>query len=143
MSASILNGTCVATSLCKKITHEIHLRQQQGYNPPCLAMVLVGDHPASQIYVKNKQKMCHKVGIESRILCFGADIQEEKLLACIEELNADDTVDGILIQLPLPPTIMLAKIIEHIHHDKDVDGFHPYHLGRLAQGNPIIRPCTP
>ena len=108
-----------------------------------LATVLVGADAASEIYVRNKRKASETVGIGSIPLHFAADITQAALLAEIDRLNADDGVDGILVQLPLPKHIDTTQVIERIRHDKDVDGFHPYNLGRLAQRLPSLRPCTP
>ena len=114
-----------------------------GKSVPALATVLVGADPASEIYVRNKRRSSEAVGIRSVPLHFGADVSQAELLAEIDRLNADDGIDGILVQLPLPRHIDATQVIERIRPDKDVDGFHPYNLGRLAQRLPALRPCTP
>jgi methylenetetrahydrofolate dehydrogenase (NADP+)/methenyltetrahydrofolate cyclohydrolase len=110
---------------------------------PALATVLVGDDPASHVYVRNKRKACEEVGIRSVPIQFDANLTQAELLAAIDRLNADASVDGILVQLPLPKQIDTTQVIERIDPTKDVDGFHPYSLGRLAQRLPVLRPCTP
>jgi methylenetetrahydrofolate dehydrogenase (NADP+) / methenyltetrahydrofolate cyclohydrolase len=116
---------------------------QKGRRAPGLAVVLIGNDPASSVYVANKRKACLDVGITSHSYDLPADISQEGLIKLIDELNHSDQIDGILIQLPLPKQINESVIIERIHPKKDVDGFHPYNLGRLAQKNPLFRPCTP
>ena len=115
----------------------------QGHRAPGLAVVLVGSDQASQIYVRNKRTACEEVGITSRDYDLPHATTEQQLLQLIAELNADPAIDGILVQLPLPPHINEPAIIEHISPVKDVDGFHPYTVGRLAQRIPMLRPCTP
>ena len=106
-------------------------------------MVLIGDNPASEVYVANKRRACADTGILSRAHDLPETTSQQELLALIDELNADETVDGILVQLPLPPHIDTETVIERIRPDKDVDGFHPYNIGRLAVRLPLLRPCTP
>lgn len=108
-----------------------------------MATVLVGDDPASHVYVRNKRLTCEKVGIRSLPVQYDANIGQDELMARIDQLNADPEVDGILVQLPLPPPLDATAVTERIRADKDVDGFHPYNLGRLAQRMPTLRPCTP
>jgi methylenetetrahydrofolate dehydrogenase (NADP+)/methenyltetrahydrofolate cyclohydrolase len=110
---------------------------------PGLAVVLVGADPASQIYVRNKRQACEQAGFLSKAYDLPAETPEAKLLGLIDELNADPAIDGILVQLPLPAHIATEKVVERIRPDKDVDGFHPYNIGRLAQRIPKLRPCTP
>lgn len=118
-------------------------RHTSGKRPPGLAVILVGDDPASQLYVGKKIQACEKVGLVSRAEYPSADISEADLLALIDRYNADETIDGILVQLPLPAHINASAVIERIRPDKDVDGFHPYNVGRLAQRVPLLRACTP
>lgn len=143
MSAQIIDGKAVSVKCLDKIAAEVLARKEQNKRPPCLAVILVGDNPASQVYVRNKKNACEKVGFRSLSYEKSADFSEAELLALIDELNNDDTVDGILVQLPVPPHIDSQKIIERIRPDKDVDGFHPYNIGRLAVKMPLMRPCTP
>ena len=143
MSAQIIDGKAVSVKCLDKIAAEVLARKEQNKRPPCLAVILVGDNPASHVYVRNKKNACEKVGFRSLSYEKSADFSEAELLALIDELNNDDTVDGILVQLPVPPHIDSQKIIERIRPDKDVDGFHPYNIGRLAVKMPLMRPCTP
>jgi methylenetetrahydrofolate dehydrogenase (NADP+)/methenyltetrahydrofolate cyclohydrolase len=114
-----------------------------GHPAPALATILVGDDPASHVYVRNKRETCRKTGIGSEQIDLPTTVTQAELLAQIDRLNADPKIDGILVQLPLPPHIDTTSVIERIHPDKDVDGFHPYNVGRLTQRIPRLRPCTP
>ena len=143
MTAQIIDGKAVSQKCLDKIAAEVAQRTAENKRPPCLAVILIGDNPASQVYVRNKKNACEKVGFRSLSYEKSADFSEAELLALIDELNNDDTVDGILVQLPVPPHIDSQKIIERIRPDKDVDGFHPYNIGRLAVKMPLMRPCTP
>lgn len=143
MSAKIIDGKAVAARLCDSIQQQIAERGQRGLRAPCLATVLVGADPASEVYVRNKRRTCERVGIRSIPVELAADVSTEHLLARIDQLNDDDSVDGILVQLPLPAQVDTTAVIERIRPDKDVDGFHPYNIGRLAQRMPVLRPCTP
>ena len=143
MTAQIIDGKAVSVKCLDKIAVEVENRKAQNKRPPCLAVILVGDNPASHVYVRNKKNACEKVGFRSLSYEKSADFSEAELLALIDELNNDDTVDGILVQLPVPDHIDSQKIIERIRPDKDVDGFHPYNIGRLAVKMPLMRPCTP
>ena len=143
MSAQIIDGKAVSVKCLDKIAAEVAKRTTENKRPPCLAVILVGDNPASHVYVRNKKNACEKVGFRSLSYEKSADFSEAELLALIDELNNDETVDGILVQLPVPPHIDSQKIIERIRPDKDVDGFHPYNIGRLAVKMPLMRPCTP
>ncbi|MDA9271851.1 bifunctional methylenetetrahydrofolate dehydrogenase/methenyltetrahydrofolate cyclohydrolase FolD [bacterium] len=143
MTASILDGKHVSAQIRAKIKHEVTTRVLSGLRPPGLAVILVGENPASSIYVNSKQKACLDVGFHSSIYRLASNTTQNDLVALIDELNVSDVIDGILVQLPLPVQINPAVIIEKISPYKDVDGFHPYNLGRLAQGNPTLRPCTP
>lgn len=139
----ILDGKKVSSFVKENIKQQVMKRESLGHRPPGLAVVLVGDDPASSIYVNNKRRACDEVGIQSFAYHLNTDTSEAALLALIDELNQDTKVDGILVQLPLPEHINTAAVIEAISPAKDVDGFHPYNLGRLAQSNPLLRPCTP
>ncbi len=143
MVAQLLDGKVLAAKIRAEIAFEIKEKIQQGFRQPGLAVILVGDDPASQIYVNRKREACEEVGMKSVYHHLPADIDEKNLIALIEQLNEDKTIDGILVQLPLPSHMDNEKIIELIHPNKDVDGFHPYNLGRLAQRRPLLRPCTP
>lgn len=143
MSAKIIDGKAIAGQIRDSIQQRIDARVAQGLRRPCLATVLVGADPASEVYVRNKRVACEKLGIESRPVELPADISQEELLATVDRLNDDDAVDGILVQLPLPRPLEAAPVVERIRPDKDVDGFHPYNIGRLAQRMPLLRPCTP
>ena len=143
MTAQIIDGKAVAASVQERVRAAVAERSAAGRRAPALATVLVGADPASEIYVRNKRRSSEAVGIRSVPIHFGADITQEALLAEIDRLNADEGIDGILVQLPLPKHIDSTLVIERIRPDKDVDGFHPYNLGRLAQRLPVLRPCTP
>lgn len=143
MNAELLNGRMVAAHLRPFIKHDVELLSETMQRPLGLAVILIGQDPASEIYVKNKCRACLEVGIHSMAYDLGNETSEKQLLNLIDELNKSDAVDGILVQLPLPLTINTDRIIESLHPVKDVDGFHPCNLGRLAQRNPLIRPCTP
>lgn len=143
MTAQILNGTLIAQQMREQIAAEIRQRSKQGFRAPMLAVILVGDNHASQIYVRNKKIACAHVGINTQDYILPDTTNQAELLALIAQLNNEPSVDGILIQLPLPSQIVAADIFEAVNPDKDVDGFHPYNLGRLAQGRPYLRPCTP
>ena len=143
MTAQLLNGKALAAEMRAAMTAEIAARTKQGLRRPGLAVILVGDNPASTIYVRNKRQACEEVGIQSFHHHLPADIQENELIHLIQQLNFDPLVDGILLQLPLPAHIDSDNVLESISPRKDVDGFHPYNLGRLAQRRPLLRPCTP
>lgn len=143
MSAQIINGKATAEQMLALLKGRIDERLSQGKRAPSLAVILVGADPASAIYVRNKRMACEKVGIRSISHDLPASTTESELFALIDALNADDSVDGILVQAPLPPQIDEKRIIEAIRADKDVDGFHPYNIGRLAVRQPTLRSCTP
>ena len=143
MVASILDGKAVAADLKNQIKHDVATRIQQGYRAPGLAVVLLGEDPASNIYVNNKRKACLEAGFNSYAYNLPVETSESELISLIDTLNESTDVDGILVQLPLPAHINSREIIERINPNKDVDGFHPCNFGRLAQGNPQLRPCTP
>lgn len=143
MTAHIISGTAISTQIKQTIADKISMHITQGKRAPGLAVVLVGADPASQVYVSNKRKSCEQIGIYSRSFDLPEQTSEQELLALIEQLNQDEQIDGILVQLPLPAHINSEKIIEAISPDKDVDGFHPYNVGRLCQRIPTLRSCTP
>ncbi|WP_020167067.1 MULTISPECIES: bifunctional methylenetetrahydrofolate dehydrogenase/methenyltetrahydrofolate cyclohydrolase FolD [Methylotenera] len=143
MTAQIINGKAIAEALLNDIKAKITTRLSNGKREPCLAVVLVGADPASHIYVRNKRLASEKAGVKSIVHELPATISEAELFALIDNLNKDKTIDGILVQSPLPAQISDEKIIERISVDKDVDGFHPYNIGRLAVRQPTLRSCTP
>lgn len=138
-----IDGKAVAAELRKEIAQKVSQRREKGLPAPGLAVVLVGEDPASRVYVGSKVKACEEVGFLSRSYHLSVDTPEAELLALIDTLNADPEIHGILVQLPLPPQINVQSVIERIDPKKDVDGFHPYNLGRLAGKAPTLRPCTP
>jgi len=143
MTAKLIDGKAIAQTVRDKVKTGVSARVKAGKRAPGLAVVLVGQDPASQVYVGNKKRACEEVGFESMSYDLPDTTTEEELLALVDELNADDKVDGILVQLPLPHGLNVETILERIHPHKDVDGFHPYNIGRLAQRVPALRPCTP
>ncbi len=143
MSAQIIDGKQVANDIKEQLTLRVKKRCQQGLRIPGLAVIKVGNDPASEVYVRNKRQSCEKIGIHSIAHDLPENTSQESLLTLIGQLNNDDSIDGILVQLPVPAHINPDTIIEKIHPDKDVDGFHPYNIGRLALRMPVLRPCTP
>lgn len=143
MTAQIINGKAIADTILNDIKSSIDNRLATGLRAPSLAVILVGDDPASSIYVRNKRLACEKTGIRSLAYDLPASTSEADLLALIAQLNTDEEIDGILVQSPLPAHIEEKKIIETISAAKDVDGFHPYNIGRLAVRQPTLRSCTP
>ena len=143
MSAKIIDGKAIAQSVRHGVATKVQQRIAAGLRAPGLAVVLVGEDPASQVYVGSKRRACEEVGFISRSYDLPVETDQQALLDLIDELNQDPTVDGILVQLPLPAHIDSTLVIERIQPDKDVDGFHPYNVGRLAQRIPALRPCTP
>jgi methylenetetrahydrofolate dehydrogenase (NADP+)/methenyltetrahydrofolate cyclohydrolase len=143
MSARILDGKSIAESLLRSIRSEVDMRRAAGKPSPGLAVILVGDNPASALYVRNKRRACEVAGVRDLAHDLPATTSQSELLALIDRLNLDDDVDGILVQLPLPAHIDPNAVIDRIAPGKDVDGFHPYNLGCLAQKRPTLRPCTP
>ncbi len=142
--ATILDGKEVSKIYRERLKKEIDQLREKGYRKPSLAVILVGNDPASQVYVNNKRKACSKVGIESLFYHLPSDCKEEKLLSLVKELNENPEVDGILVQLPLPKHINPQRVIETIRPDKDVDGFHPENMGKLiANLDSGFIPCTP
>ena len=143
MSAQILDGKAIAAELRESIREEVDKQVAAGNPPPGLAVILVGEDPASQVYVKNKKIACEKAGFNDVSEVLPAETTQEEVLALIDKLNADPAVHGIIVQLPVPDHINPEEIIERIDPCKDVDGFHPYNVGRLATRNPQLMPCTP
>jgi methylenetetrahydrofolate dehydrogenase (NADP+)/methenyltetrahydrofolate cyclohydrolase len=143
MPAQLIDGKAIAAGIRADVRARIDQRMADGHRAPGLAVVLVGDDPASQIYVRNKRRACEEAGIVSVAHDLPPGTAESDLLELIDELNADERIDGILVQLPLPRHISEIAVIERILPVKDVDGFHPYTVGRLAQRIPALRPCTP
>jgi len=143
MTAQIIDGKSIATRLQSELSEVIALQMKNKPRAPGLAVVLVGNDPASQIYVQKKIDSCAAVGILSEAHRLDENTSAESLLALIDRLNKAEHIDGILVQVPLPAHINANIILERIHPAKDVDGFHPYNLGRLAQRRPLLRPCTP
>ncbi|KZN37505.1 bifunctional methylenetetrahydrofolate dehydrogenase/methenyltetrahydrofolate cyclohydrolase FolD [Pseudoalteromonas luteoviolacea] len=143
MTANIIDGKAIAKQVRSTVAKRVEQRVAEGLRAPGLAVVLVGQDPASQVYVGSKRKACEEVGFVSKSYDLPNDTSEEQLLELVDNLNVDPEVDGILVQLPLPEGLDAEKILERIHPSKDVDGFHPYNVGRLAQRMPALRPCTP
>lgn len=143
MTAQLINGKLISESILLDIQQKIKNRSDLGKRAPCLVVVMVGADPASAIYVRNKRLACEKVGITSIAHDLPASTTQADLFQLIDSLNNDPTVDGILVQSPLPAHIDEDLLIEHISADKDVDGFHPYNIGRLAIRQPTLRSCTP
>lgn len=143
MTAQLIDGKALAGKIKTEISQKIALHVAAGARPPGLAVILVGEDPASNIYVRNKEEACKQVGIRSFMHQLPSDLEEKQLIELIQKLNQDEDVDGILLQLPLPAHIQSEQILELIAPHKDVDGFHAYNLGRLAQRRPLLRPCTP
>lgn len=139
MSARIIDGKAVAAALRRRLAAQVAALPFR----PGLAVVLVGNDPASAVYVRNKDQAANAVGIGARTISLPAETSEEELITRIARLNADPTVDGILVQLPLPAHIATQTVVEAVDPEKDVDGFHPLNVGRLASGNPSLIPCTP
>lgn len=143
MPAQIISGTNLSKQIKANISTQIKTYISEGKRAPGLAVILVGSDPASQVYVNSKRKSCEEIGIFSKSYDLPAETTEAELLQLIEQLNYDESVDGILVQLPLPKQIDSTKVIEAILPHKDVDGFHPYNVGRLCQRIPTLRSCTP
>ena len=142
MTAEIIKGLEVAKQIRQNMKEEVIALKKQAITPK-LTVILIGDDPASHSYVNGKEKASKEIGIESEIIRLKDDISEADLLDKIDKLNNDETVDGILVQLPLPKHINEQKVIEAIHPDKDVDGFHPISIGRMMVGQDTFLPCTP
>ena len=143
MTAKIISGSALSKQIKAEIAQQITQYRNEGKRAPGLAVILVGADPASQVYVASKRRSCEEVGIFSKSYDLPETTEEHALLALIDELNADETIDGILVQLPLPKHIRSEAVIERIKPEKHVDGFHPYNVGRLCQRIPTLRACTP
>lgn len=143
MAAQLIDGKKISQQRIEAVAQAVKARQEKGLHMPCLAVVLVGDDPASAVYVRNKKLACQKSGIESRSYELPSETTQDDLLKLVDELNGDPAVDGILVQLPLPAHIDSQAVLERIEPHKDVDGFHPYNVGRLVVKMPLMRPCTP
>lgn len=142
-TAQILDGKALSEKIYSELQAEIQQLQPQAGRPPGLAVLMVGDNPASAAYVRNKEKACEKIGIASFGRHFPTETSQEELTQVIHQLNADDRVDGILVQLPLPNHLDSVALLHEIHPDKDADGLHPMNLGRLTRGEDGLRSCTP
>lgn len=140
--ARIISGTALAQTVREQVAEEVKKLNTKGIHPG-LTVVLIGEDPASQVYVRNKALACEKAGIKSDVIRLAADTTQDELLALIDSLNHDDNVDGILVQLPLPAHLNEHLVIERISPAKDVDGFHISNAGLLMTGQPLFRPCTP
>jgi methylenetetrahydrofolate dehydrogenase (NADP+)/methenyltetrahydrofolate cyclohydrolase len=143
MTARLIDGKQIAQDYRRSVRDAVAERVAAGQRAPGLAVILVGDDPASRIYVGKKIEACQQAGLISQALYPDANISQDELIATIDRFNADDRIDGILVQLPLPDHIDASAVIERVRPDKDVDGFHPYNVGRLAQRVPRLRACTP
>lgn len=143
MTAQLIDGKTIAANIREDIARKVADRRQRGLRIPGLAVILVGSDPASEVYVSHKRKDCEQVGFISESYDLPVSTTQQELLALIDKLNDDSAIDGILVQLPLPAHLDAAPLLERIRPDKDVDGFHPFNIGRLAQRNPLLRPCTP
>lgn len=143
MPAQLIDGKAIAANLRLDVKKRVNERLNAGKRAPGLAVVLLGNDPASEVYVRNKRKACEEAGILSKAYDLPTNTPQEKLLKLIDELNNADDIDGILVQFPPPPHINTETVIERIRPDKDVDGFHPYNIGRLAVRLPTLRSCTP
>jgi len=143
MTAKLIDGKAIAANLRQQIAQRVAERREQGLRTPGLAVILVGSDPASQVYVSHKRKDCEEVGFLSQAYDLPSETTQTELTDLIDRLNDDPAIDGILLQLPLPEHLDSSPLLERIRPDKDVDGFHPYNVGRLAQRIPLLRPCTP
>ncbi|MEX1221829.1 MAG: bifunctional methylenetetrahydrofolate dehydrogenase/methenyltetrahydrofolate cyclohydrolase FolD [Idiomarina sp.] len=143
MSAQLIDGKRIAQNVRTQVKTRVAERAAAGRRAPGLAVVLVGTDPASEVYVASKRRACEEVGFTSKAYDLPATTTQAELEQIVDELNNDASIDGILVQLPLPAGLDSQAILERIRPDKDVDGFHPFNIGRLAQRNPALRPCTP
>lgn len=143
MTAQLIDGNARAKAIRENIKQQVQARIDKGLRVPGLAVILVGNDPASEVYVSHKRKDCEQVGIISKAFDLPKTTGQQELLELIDDLNNDNTVDGILVQLPLPAGLSANEVLERIDPKKDVDGFHPFNVGRLAQRIPLLRPCTP
>ena len=143
MTAKIIDGIALANEIRDECCERVKRIVARGGNPPGLAVIVVGSDPASQIYVRNKTRACAKVGIRSFRFDLPPDVNERTVIELVERLNANPEIHGILVQLPLPPSFSMRRILETISADKDVDGFHLYNVGGLVIGDTVFPPCTP
>lgn len=143
MTAQNIDGTLISKTVRAEVAARVKARTDAGLRAPGLAVVLVGEDPASHVYVGSKRRACEEVGFISKSFDLPANTTQQALLELIDQLNADPSIDGILVQLPLPAGLDATQVLERILPDKDVDGFHPYNVGRLAQRIPTLRSCTP
>jgi methylenetetrahydrofolate dehydrogenase (NADP+)/methenyltetrahydrofolate cyclohydrolase len=143
MPATIIDGKSLAGEIRAEIAAEVSEFTRRTSVKPCLAAVLVGENPASQVYVRNKRKACEQNGLTSQLHELSAEISTSELLALIDQLNADPAVHGILVQLPLPAGVDATRVLDAVSPLKDVDAFHPQNVGRIVQGRPLFLPCTP
>lgn len=143
MTAQLINGKQIAQQVRAEVAHYVTTLTEAGKRAPGLAVVLLGNDPASAVYVSNKTKACDEVGFVSQQHRLDASVSQDELHQLIDRLNQDQSIDGILVQLPLPAGLDAEQVLERILPTKDVDGFHPYNIGRLAQRIPSLRPCTP
>ena len=142
MTAKLIDGKKIAEKIISEIKDKVITNQSEGIAPPGLAVIQVGGDPASSVYVRNKRKACEEVGMKSFNFDLDQSTTQKELIELVESLNSNAEVNGILIQLPLPTHINETIVIETINPSKDVDGFHPYTIGRLMQRIPLLRPCT-
>ena len=143
MTAQLIDGKKIAQLVRSNVASHIDVLKEANKRLPGLAVILVGTNSASQVYVANKTKACAEVGLVSKEFTLPSTTDQQTLLLLVDQLNKDPEVDGILVQLPLPAGLNADEVLERIHPNKDVDGFHPYNIGRLAQRMPALRPCTP
>ncbi len=143
MTAQIIDGKSIALDVRNKVGKQVAQRVTEGHRAPGLAVVLVGSDPASNVYVRKKHEACKQAGFHTEDYTLNADTSQDDLNALVDQLNADPRIDGILVQLPLPVHLDADQVLLRIRPDKDVDGFHPYNVGRLCQRVPELRPCTP
>lgn len=143
MTATLISGKIVSEQILASVAERVKARVAAGKRAPALAVVLVGSDPASSIYVRNKKLKCEATGVRSVAYDLPETTTQQELVALVKQLNDDPAIDGILVQLPLPKHLDADAVIETIHPEKDVDGFHPYNIGRLALKMPLLRPCTP
>jgi len=143
MVAKLIDGKAISSQVKERVAKGVQERLKQNKRAPGLAVILVGVDPASEVYVRNKTNACDLVGFKSTTLSLPADTSQDQLEHLIDQYNADTNIDGILVQLPLPEHLDSDRLLERILPDKDVDGFHPFNIGRLAQRMPLLRSCTP
>lgn len=143
MSATLIDGKKISQDVKARVAEGVKQRLAQGKRAPGLVVILVGADPASEVYVRNKTNSCEQVGFKSETLTLPSETTQEELENLIDKYNEDETIDGILVQLPLPAHLDSDPLLERIRPDKDVDGFHPFNVGRLAQRMPLLRSCTP